>query len=368
MTTPEASPRPPMSSVRGLPTEAVEWGFRLLGGRDPLTGAEFDAFRALPDLDAMRRAFTNLPEFHAFFSSVVTGFPAYTMPLFMLRPPADPHLPWTFQAPTLDRPASQLCTAAQFDEPAFLEIIQAMSLRPGRSRAMWEQAWIVSLLATEGLVAAGKSGVAFDCDRERVGALLASRGVTVLGTGRNIVDDRVAEARRLQLFYPEIIPIDDFDGLVSFTALDPREAGNMPPGCHDFCWSLGIPARLGSIEAALDFFEASLVTLRPGGLALHTFSFNLTSDAATWELPELVVLRRRDIEALAARLASAGHRLLTFNTHPGHDIADETVKTEAHGAAGHRQRHGFAVVTSFGLAIRKGADMARACPAPGRKI
>lgn len=353
MTTQEGTPRPTMLSTRGLATEAVEWAFRLLAGRDPLTSAEFDSFRALPDLDAMRRAFTNLPEFHGFFSAVLTGYPAYTLPLFMLRPPADPDLPWTFQAPTLDRPVSQLCTAAQFDEPAFLEIIQAMSLREGRSRSLWEHAWIVSLLATEGLVVAGKSGVAFDCGRERVGALLASRGVTVLGTGGNIADDRDAETRRLQLFYPEIVHIDDFDGLVRFAALDPREAGSMPPGCHDFCWSLGIPARLGSIEAALDFFEASLVTLRPGGLALHTFSFNLTSDTATWELPNLVVLRRRDIEALAARLAPAGHRLLTFNTHPGLDTADETVKTEAHGPIGHRQRHGFAVATSFGLAIRK---------------
>ena len=355
MTTPEATPRPSMLSTRVLPIEAVEWAFRLLAGRDPVNGAEFDSFRALPDLDAMRRAFTNLPEFHGFFSAVLTGYPAYTMPMFMLRPPADPDLPWTFQPPTLDRPVSQLCTAAQFDEAAFLEIIQAMSLRPGRSRPHWEQAWIVSLLATEGLVATGKSGVAFDCGRERVGALLASRGVTVLGTGGDIVDDRAAEARRLQLFYPEIVHIDDFDGLVSFAALDPREVRRLPPGVHDFCWSLGIPARLGSIDAALDFFESSLVTLRPGGLALHTFSFNLTSDAATWELPDLVVLRRRDIEALAARLAPAGHRLLTFNTHPGLDTADETVKTEAHGAVGHRQRHGFAVVTSFGLAIRKAA-------------
>ncbi|WP_368414668.1 hypothetical protein [Falsiroseomonas sp.] len=351
--TPEDAPRPPIFSTRGLPAEAVEWGFRLLAGRAPVDGGEFANFQSLPDLDAMRRAFTNLPEFHGFFSAVLTGYPAYAMPLFLLRPPATPELPWVFQAPTLDRPVSQLCTAAQFEESAFLEIIQAMALRPARNRQLWEQAWVVSMLATEGLVARGKSGLALESGRERIGALLASRGVAVLGTGGEIADDRDAEARRLRLFYPEIVHIDDFDSLVSYVELNPREARRMPPGNHDFCWSLGIPARLGSIEAALDFFEASLAALRPGGLALHTFSFNLTSDAATWELPDLVVLRRRDIEALAARLAPAGHQIMTFNTHPGHDTADETVKTEPHGPIGHRQRHGFAVVTSFGLAIRK---------------
>jgi hypothetical protein len=353
MTTPEDDARPAQPSSRGLPAEAVEWGFRLLAGRDPVTPAEFDGFKRLPDLDAMRRAFTNLHEFHGFFSTVLTGYPAWTMPLFLLRPPAEADLPWTFQPPTLEHPVSQLCTAAQFDEPAFREIIEAMALRPGRTRMLWEQAWVVSVLATEGMVAPGKSGVAFDAGRERIGSLLASRGVQVLGTGSGIADERDAEARRLQLFYPEIVHVEDFDTLVSFAEVDPRQARRMPPGSHDFCWSLGAPNRLGSIEAALDFFEASLVALKPGGLAVHSFAFNLSSDAATWELPDLVVLRRRDIETLAARLAPAGHRLVTVNTHPGHDLADETVKTEAHGPTGHRQRHGFAVATSFGLAIRK---------------
>jgi hypothetical protein len=356
MTTPEDESRPMQATGRSVTAEAVEWGFRLLAGRDALTRAEFASFKAMPDLDAMRRAFTNLPEFHGFFTTVLTGYPAYTAPLFLLRPPAAPEdLPWRFEPPTLDRPVSQLCTAAQFDEPAFREIIQALGLRTGRTRALWEQAWIVSVLATDGLIAPGKSGVGFDAGRDRIASLLAARGVSVLGTGGTVADDKEAEARRLQMFHPEAVHIEDFDRLVSFLELDARHLRRMPPASHDFCWSIGVPSRLGSIEAALDFLEASLVALKPGGLAVHTFGFNLTSDSATWELPDLVLLRRRDIEALAEKLAPAGHRIVTLNTHPGSDLADETVKTEAHGPIGHRQRHGFAVATSFGLAIRKAA-------------
>jgi hypothetical protein len=114
-----------------------------------------------------------------------------------------------------------------------------------------------------------------------------------------------------------------------------------------------MPGRLGSIAATLDFFEASLAPLKPGGLALHGASLNLSSDRITWELPDLVILRRADIEALHERLAAKGHRLLTLNTHPGLDPADEQVSSVPAAAPAHRQRHGVVVSAGFGLAIRK---------------
>jgi hypothetical protein len=341
-------------STRPLPLEAVDWGFRLLAGRDPVTTAEFNSFRALPDIDAMRRAFTNLHEFHDFFSAVLTGTPSWEMPLFLLRPPANPTIPWTFAPPNLDRPTSQLCTAAQCAEPVFLEIMAAMGLRPGLSRSLWEQAWIVSVLATEGLIAPGRMGLGLEPGRHRIGSLLASRGVAVQGVGRGAAGPHGTEVRRLDLFHPEVVRIEDFDAMVGFAEMDPLQPDRLPPDAFDFCWSSGHAHRLGSVSAALDFFEASLVPVRPGGLAVHSCAFNLTSDRLTWELPDLVVLRRSDIEALAERLQRAGgHELLTFNTHPGHDAADETVKPAVPGPPGIRQRQGFAVVTSLGIAIRK---------------
>jgi hypothetical protein len=66
-----------------------------------------------------------------------------------------------------------------------------------------------------------------------------------------------------------------------------------------------------------------------------------------------VILRRTDIEALAARLQAGGHRLLPLNLHPGAHPEDEQVTTEVGAVHGLRQRHGFLVATSFGLAIRK---------------
>jgi len=335
----------------GLPDEMVHWGFRLLAGREPLTKDEFAAFKALPDIDAMRRAFTNTSSFHDFFDSVLTGVPSWTMPLFLLRKPEVDLLDWHFSTPDLDRPGSQLCTRSQFDDPAFVEIATAMGFRPAVSRSQWEQAWAVSVLATEGLVASGRRALLIDAAGERVGALLASRGVAVTATG-SAATPRAAELRRTQLFYPEVLHLEEFDRLIAFAQAEPTDLAGLGGG-FDASISFGLPTRLGSIEAALDAFEASLAPLRPGGLALHGFAFNLTSDTQSWELPNLVILRRSDVAALAARLHAAGHRLLPLNLHPGTRPEDSQVTTEVGAVHGLRQRHGFLVATSFGLAIRK---------------
>lgn len=338
---------------RRLTEEEVDWGFRLLAGRPPLSEQEFSQFLATGDFDAMRRAFTNLGSYHAFFDAVLTSYPAYTVPMFLMRPPARPGLEWRFQPPDLDQPTSQLCTAAQYAEPTFLEIVQAMGVKPGTKRSLWEQAWIISVLATAGLIAPGHRGLAIEAGRERIAAVAAARGVAIQGTGVEGDGPAGLEIRRSQLFYPDIVHIEDFDRLVSFESIGPSGISSMAGAGFDFCFSIGMPNRLGSIAAALDFFEASLVPLKPGGIAAHSFAFNLTSDQVTWELPDLVILRRRDIEALAERLAAAGHALLPLNTHPGHAPEDERVTSEPGAMLEHRQRHGVVVSTSFGLAIRK---------------
>lgn len=348
---PPAAPEP---ARKGLPEEAVAWAFRLLAGREPRDFREAATYRAQPDLNALRRAFTRTPEFHDFFDAVLTGFPAWRMPLFLLRPSAVEGLEWRFTQPDLEHPVSQLCTESQFSDPAYLEIGAAMGFPQGGTRARWEQAWIVSVLATAGLIAPGRRGLGLQVARERIAALAASRGVEILATNDEVASPEAAETRRSWLFYPEVIHIEEHDRLVGFGGLDLDALHALPEGGFDFCWSIGITARLRSIEATMAFIEQSLRPLKPGGLACHAFAFNLASDQATVEGRQAVLVRRRDIEALAGRLIAAGHHPLPFNTHPGSDRADERVRSEQTGSPGHRQRHGNMVSTSFGLAIRKG--------------
>lgn len=337
----------------GVPDEVVRWGFRMLAGRDPLSTTEVAAYQAMPSLAAMRRTLANTHEFHAFFDSIITGHQAWTMPLFLLRPPAVAGLEWRFAPPDLDKPVCQLCTHAQFGHPMFQEIVAAMGVHPAPTRALWEQAWIVAVLADAGVIEPGRRGLAIESGRERVASLVAARGVEVVATASGVATSHEAELRRTQLFFPEAVHIEEFDRLVALVGLEGVRIAELPQDGFDFCWSLGMPGRIGSIEAALDFFEASLVPLRPGGIAAHTFTLNLTSDGLTWQEPDNVLLRRRDIEALAVRLQAAGHRVLPLNTHPGESPEDEMVHGVLGGPPGHRQRRGMMVGTSFGLAIRK---------------
>ncbi len=347
-----------------LSFDEARWAIRILCGREPLSEFELDVCRSQPSLDALRHALTNSWEFHEFFDATLTQKPVWAAPLFLLRPPQDPALPWRFAPPDLETPSSQLCTASQFRDDAFAEITRAMGFAPARKRWLWEQAWIVSVVATEGLVAPDRRGFGFFNRRDRLASLFASRGVEVTATAQPTEFAGRLSALVSQLHYPELIAAEDYERLVTVRHMEWQQMPEEYTAGYDFCWSVNAPGKVGSIAAAMDFFEASLRVLKPGGIAAHVMQFNLTSDRLTWESPEWgVVLRRSDIEALAARLAKQGHTLLPLNTHPGFEELDEQVVTRPDAPPGIRQRHGVYVLTSFGLAIRKGAPTEQP-PAP----
>ena len=93
----------------------------------------------------------------------------------------------------------------------------------------------------------------------------------------------------------------------------------------DFCWSACSLEHLGTLEAGLAFVERSLATLRPGGIAVHTTEFNLSSDDRTPMEGPTVLFRRRDMLDLAARLEAAGHQVAAFDLDPGTGVLDEYV-------------------------------------------
>jgi hypothetical protein len=346
----------PAAETLPLSADAVLWAFRLLLGRDPI-GNEVEAHRVLPSLDYIRTAFANHAEFREFFDAALDGKVAYQMPLFLLRRPAAPALPWRFEPPSIDAPVSQFCTSAQFDEPAFAEIAEAFATPLVRTRRLWQQCFIVSVLATAGLIGPGRRALGFGVGRERIPALLASRGVEVTATdllppGAPL--ERHLTTRRSHLFFPEILHLEDFEQLVEFRPLDMNALPADLEGGFDCCWSASAVDRLGSIARATAFIEASLAPLRPGGVAVHTMAFNLSSNSVTAEGEELSVLRRCDIEALAEALVAAGHSVDALNFHPGADAEDEAITAAPDGPPRTKQRLNALVIGIFGLVVRKG--------------
>jgi SAM-dependent methyltransferase len=354
----QRGPAAPVEAAGRLSAEAVTWAFRLLVGREPVSAEEVEAHRHLPDLNTMRRAFSNTWEFFDFYDRALDGTAAFGMPLFLMRPPADPAFPFRFEPPSLDTPVGQFCTMSQFDDPAFAEIAEAMAMAPTQTRRSWEQTWIVSMLATAGMIEPGRRGMGFGVGRERIPALLGSRGVKVLASDTPHQPAEVQlppGAQLMALFHPEILHLEDFEQVVEYRPVDMTSVPADLDEMFDFCWSASALDRLGSVAAAMQFIEDSLRVLRPGGIAVHTMAFNIRSDTVTLEHPALSLLRRRDLEALAAQLQVMGHELLPVNFHPGLDPLDGEVAIGPDAPPRLKQRHGGLVFTSLGLAVRKAA-------------
>lgn len=124
-------------------------------------------------------------------------------------------------------------------------------------------------------------------------------------------------------------------------------------GGFDFTWSSCCFEHLGSIEHGLRFVEESIKLLKPGGIAVHTTEFNLSSNDETVSEGGCVIFRRRDIDRLAQRLTAQGHRICLDYTE-GTSPADLHVDVPPYTANPHLRLllQGF-VSTSIGLIVQK---------------
>jgi hypothetical protein len=98
-----------------------------------------------------------------------------------------------------------------------------------------------------------------------------------------------------------------------------------------------------------------MACLAPGGLAVHTTEFNLTSNLSTLESPLLSVYRRYDIDGLAERLAREGHRVPRRNLNPGTGQVDRYVDLPPYNSMPHlRLMLDRYATTSIGLYAARG--------------
>lgn len=336
--------------------EAITWAFRLLVGREPVDANEVGRHTKLPDMDHLRLAFASTWEFQDFFDRVGFGRPHYRMPMFLMRPPTDPAIPFAFTPPDLDRVTCQMATHLQYSDPVYAEIIEAMNLKHEASRWQWEQVWIVSVLATAGLIGLGRRILGLDIGNQRLPALLASRGVEVMVADPPTPTEDL-ERRRLirasDLFHPEIVNFDDFGRLLRWEMFGPETLPAELHGMFDAVWSTGVIEQLGPRERAMAAIKDTLACLKPGGIAAHSVVLNIASDTMAPNRPDYAVFRRSDIEALAQELRAEGHSIETLNFHPGLAPEDDEVFSGPGSQQRPKWRHGAHVLTTFGLVIRK---------------
>ncbi len=121
----------------------------------------------------------------------------------------------------------------------------------------------------------------------------------------------------------------------------------------DFCWSACAFEHLGSIARGLDFVANSIDCLRPGGIAIHTTEFNLSSNDRTLESTNLSFFRKQDIELLIQRLNRAGHAVAPVNFYPGETEVDTHVDLPPYSLPHLKLATLNYVITSIGIIIQK---------------
>lgn len=221
-------------------------------------------------------------------------------------------------------PNSTLCRQSEMETDWYAFWAYRMAHTPRYHRKLWEFVFIAQVLYERGQLAPGKHGLGFGVGKEPLAALFASYGAAVTGTDmpyEGAVEAGWAThnqhaAGKAQMRYPTVCSEELFETNVTFETFDMTQT----PGPYrdlDFCWSSCALEHLGSIDAGLTFIERSIDCLKPGGVAVHTTEFNLTSNDETIESGGTVLFRKRDFEAVVARLEAAGHHVAPLDLRPG---------------------------------------------------
>lgn len=261
-------------------------------------------------------------------------------------------------------PRSTICRQDSFEQPYFAYWTSKIGEGLRYHRKIWEFVFILQALWERGAIRSGARGLGFGVGSESLPAYFASQGVKITAT--DVEADQAADAgwiasnqhaaSKAALARPRLCPPDLFEANVEFQPCDMNAIPAELNG-YDFCWSACAFEHLGSIEAGLTFVERSLDTLKPGGWAIHTTEYNMSSDDRTVEVGGTVLFRRRDFEELKRRLEAQGHKVAPFDFTPGEGEIDRYLdiapyRSEPHlvlALWGHQ-------TTSIGVIVQKKPD------------
>lgn len=209
----------------------------------------------------------------------------------------------------------------------------------------------------------GRTGIGFAVGKEPLPTMFAARGVRILASdfhGEGSLDSWATTGQLGQslqaIHWPGILPEADFGERASYQNIDMRNLKAVPKGAYDFSWSSCSFEHLGTLDAGLQFLVESLECLKPGGVAVHTTEYNVSSNEATIEAGNDVIYRRKDIEAFDRKLRGLGCAIesLDFDAgHDQHDIAFDMPPFYTHGRQHLKlQLFGY-ITTSMVLILRK---------------
>lgn len=170
-------------------------------------------------------------------------------------------------------------------------------------RKAWEYAFIALALEERGMLKPGKRGLGFAVGTEPLPAYFAAKGCEIVATDLNAKEagawsqtgqNTGGDIKKLNSL--GICPKPVFEKKVSYRDADMNDIpADLMKEEFDFCWSSCAIEHVGSLKKSKMFLKNMLKTLKPGGIAIHTTEYNLSSNTDTIEDGESVIWRKKDV-------------------------------------------------------------------------
>lgn len=266
------------------------------------------------------------------------------------------------QEPQFETPVSQLATEGQFHSPKFKYWCDELHESFKMHRKLWEYCYVMEVLDHFQMLQPGRIALGFGVGKEPIPALLAKFGISVLASDQ---DFRAAQEQgwassdqytqeQTALNSRGICDPKQFEKLAHLTTIDMNHIPASEEGKFDIVWSCCSLEHLGSIEAGLEFIKNSVKCLKPGGIAVHTTEFNLSSNQHTLFHGGTVLFRQQDIVRVTCELANMGYHVIELNFNPGSGVLDRYVDVPPYSSDQHvkLQIENF-YCTSIGIIVCK---------------
>lgn len=210
---------------------------------------------------------------------------------------------------------SELCKAKDFQTDWYSRWCSEIGETPRLHRKQWEYAYVMQALWERECIQPGKKGLVFAVGSEPLPSVFAGYGCNITATDIHPDQGKILGWNNgnqlcfgLETLNQRNLCDDDvFRKSVTYRAVDMNDIPADLTG-YDFNWSSCSFEHLGSIEKGMNFLKNQLKTLKPGGWAIHTTEFNISSDDMTIDNdPTTVIFRKKDIEAMAEELRKENH-------------------------------------------------------------
>ena len=259
------------------------------------------------------------------------------------------------------RRRSEICKAKDFNKEWYKRWCREMGEEPIYHRKQWEYVYVLEALWERGCIKPGKRGIGFAVGTEPLPSVFAKYECDILAT--DIYPEQGiamgwTNSNQLCFGLDSLYKCDICDETTFRKRVEylPVDMNSIPDDIRnfDFNWSSCSFEHLGTIEKGMAFLHNQLRTLKPGGWAVHTTEYNISSNDETQDNNPTVIFRQRDIEKIVASLRNEGHFVEELDYSLGGLSQDFAVDIFPHSQNVHiKLQIDKYVVSSIGLIIRK---------------